>query len=263
MSRAIVVTSGKGGVGKSSLCVCLGRELARRGRKVTLIDTDVGLNNLDVIQNVESNVVYTLCDVAAARCRLRQALVPDSICDGLYLLPTQRGYEPSVSADVLKSAVTALLPTFDYVFIDCPAGIDVGFARAVSAAQEAIVVTTPHVSAVKDASTVLGLLASYPLKSVRFVLNRVRGDMVVSAKMASVEDVAVVLDVPPLGVIPESDAINGLSSVGVETDDGGLYKQAVRLMCDNLENGSDKILDLTKQYRGIWGALKRALKTRV
>lgn len=263
MARIIVITSGKGGVGKSSLSVIVGRELARRKRKVVLIDTDVGLNNLDVIMDVEKRVVYDIGDVLGARCRLAQALTMDSEEENLYLLPSIKGYSEVLSAQGLKKITTALSIKFDYVLIDCPAGIDDGFHRAVNSANEAIVVTTPHLSAIKDASTVIKLLSSYKLNRISYALNRVRGDMVVNMQMADVEDVTKVLGLTPIGVIPESDEINGLSSVGNMLDENGMSVKAIRIMCDNIENGTDKVIDFTKKYRGVLGTIRRAIKTRI
>ena len=263
MARIIVITSGKGGVGKSSLSVIVGRELAKRKKKVVLIDTDVGLNNLDVIMDVEKRVVYDIGDVLGARCRLAQALTVDSEEENLYLLPSIKGYNDSLTSVGLKKITTALSIKFDYVLIDCPAGIDEGFHRAVSCANEAIVVTTPHLSAIKDASTVIKLLSSYKLNRVSYALNRVRGDMIVNLQMADVDDITKALGLSPIGVIPESDEINSLSSVGNMLDENGLSAKAISLLCENIENGTDKILDFTKKYRGFLGTIRRAIKTRI
>ena len=263
MSRSIVITSGKGGVGKSSLSVCIGREMAQRGRKTVLIDTDVGLNNLDVIMDVESRVVFDMGDVVKARCRLTQALVEDSVRPNLHLLPSVKGYSQAVEAESLKKIVGTLCVRYDYVFIDCPAGIGSGFHRAVSCANEAIVVTTPHLSAIKDASTVIKLLSGYPLRRISYVLNRVRGDMVVNSQMADVNDVSSVLEIMPVGVVPENDEINGLSSVGDIISPSGEGGKAIRLLCDNIENGTSEVMDVTRQYRGFWGSLRRLIKTRI
>ena len=260
MARCIVITSGKGGVGKSSLSVCIGRELAHRGNSVVLVDTDAGLNNLDVIMDVENKIVYDVGDVLSAKCRLNQALVTDSVESNLYLLPSVRGYGHDVC---VKKLISALSARFDYVFIDCPAGIDLGFHRAVEGASEAIVVTTPHLSAIKDASTVIRLLGDYKLKRISYILNRVRGDMVVSAQMADVEDVTDALGISPLGVVPDSDEVNGLSSVGDIISEQGEVKKAIGVLCDNIENNTSNIVDLTKKYRGILGAIRRLIKNKI
>ena len=262
MSRAIVITSGKGGVGKSSLSVCVGRELAKRGKKTVLIDTDVGLNNLDVIMNVENRVVYDLHDVMKGKCRLSQALTQDREQQFLFLL-SSKGYKDSVPSEFLKRAVTSLITKFDYVFIDCPAGIDGGFHTAVAVTNEAIVVTTPHVSSIKDASIVIDILKSYSYKKISYVLNRVRWDMVANSTMAEVKDVTETLDVPPIAVIPECDAINTLSTLGspLRTDDEG--DKTIKVLCDNIEQGTNVIYDMSKKYKGFLGAVRRIIKNKV
>ncbi|MBE5732007.1 MAG: septum site-determining protein MinD [Clostridiales bacterium] len=263
MSRAIVITSGKGGVGKSSLAVCIGRELAGRGKRVALIDTDIGLNNLDVIMNVENRVVYDLSDVMRGKCRLSQALTKDKVQESLFLL-TSKGYRnESIPTEFLKKTVNTLLSRFDYVFIDCPAGIDVGFHRAIALAKEAIVVTTPHVSAIKDASSVIAILKSYSFTRIGYALNRVRGDMVVSLTMAEAKDVTEALEVQPIAIIPENDGINTLSSVGCPLKEGSDGARAIKVMCDNIENGTNTVIDLTKRYKGLWGAVRRLIKNKI
>ena len=261
MSRAIVITSGKGGVGKSSLAVCIGRELAKRGKKTVLIDTDIGLNNLDVIMNVENRVVYDLYDVTKGKCRLSQALTQDKEQPLLYL-SSSKGYRECVAQDFLKKVVSSLLNKFDYVFIDCPAGIDAGFHRAISVADQAIVVTTPHVSAIKDASIVIEILKSYSYKKIGYLLNRMRWDMVVNSTMAEVKDVTDALSVPPVGVIPECDSINTLSTLGlpIRTDEDGY--EAIRILCDNIEQDGNVVLDLSKRYKGFLGAVRRLIKNK-
>ncbi len=261
MSRSIVITSGKGGVGKSSMAVCIGRELALRGKRTVLVDTDVGLNNLDVIMAVENRTVYDLYDVAKGRCRLSQALIQDKEQPLLHLITT-KGFKNDLPSEFLKKSVTVLKNKFDYVFIDCPAGIDEGFHRAVKAADEAIVITTPHVSAIKDASIVINILRSYSFSKISYVLNRVRGDMVVNSTMAKVSDVSETLDIFPIGVVPESDGINMLSSVGDSLSNGDGVK-AIKVMCDNIENSTNTVFDITKRYKGILGAVRRMIKNKI
>lgn len=262
MSRSIVITSGKGGVGKSSLAVCMGRELSNRGKRVVLIDLDVGLNNLDVIMNVENRVVYDLSDVAKGKCRLMQALTKDKVESSLFLLPS-KGYQHDIPTHFLKKIVNTLLTRFDYVLIDCPAGIDAGFHRAVALSKEAIVVTTPHVSAIKDASAVINILKSYSFVKIGYALNRVRGDMVVSSTMAEAKDVTEALEVPPVAIIPENDGINTLSSIGCPLKEGSDGDRAVKVLCDNIENGTNTVIDLTKRYKGFLGAVRRLIKNKV
>ncbi len=163
--KSIVVTSGKGGVGKTTVTACLGKALAALGFRVVLLDADFGLNNLDVVLGLENRVVYDIADVIDNRCRVRQALV-EAVRNGLYLLPSAHGYlGEKVTAQNLKLILKSLAVTFDYALVDCPAGIETGFKRAVTACERAIVVTTPHISAIRDASKVVTLLGSYRINA--------------------------------------------------------------------------------------------------
>ena len=209
--RRIVVTSGKGGVGKTTLTAALGRKLARAGSRVVLVDADVGLNNLDVVTGVERRVVYDIGDVLAGRCRAFQALVADSE-SSLRILPSSRDCL-SISAQAF-SQVIASLPDFDFALIDCPAGIELGFHRAVSAADEAIVVVTPSASSIRDADKVLTLLKSYPLKDASLVVNRVRPDLVRKGETLSAGEIGGLVRTPVIGVIPEDDAVTVYQQLG-------------------------------------------------
>ena len=187
----------------------------------------------------------------------------DKVQETLFLL-TSKGYRSeSIPTEFLKKTVNTLLSRFDYVFIDCPAGIDVGFHRAIALAKEAIVVTTPHVSAIKDASSVIAILKSYSFTRIGYALNRVRGDMVVSLTMAEAKDVSEALEIPPIAIIPENDGINTLSSVGRPLKEGSDGAKAIKVMCDNIENGTNIVIDLTRRYKGILGAVRRLIKNKV
>lgn len=259
MSRVIVVTSGKGGVGKTSLTLGIGRCLAAMGCKTVLMDTDIGLNNLDVLMNVEDKIIFDIADVVAGRCRPKQALVEDAENENLFVLPSVHGYKKSeISGQNLK-AVIAGLSGFEYVLIDCPAGIELGFHRAVAAANEALVVTTPHISAIKDAGKVIGLLGSYSLPA-GLILNRVRGDMVIDGDMASPEEIRSALGIPLIGVIPENDEINGLSATGERLKKDGTGRKSLEMLCRNIVYGTENVYDITSGYKGLFGGIKRALK---
>ena len=259
MARVIVVTSGKGGVGKTSLTLSMGRGLAEAGYKVVLIDTDIGLNNLDVLMNVEEKITFDISDVVSGRCRPKQALIEDAVQENLFVMPSVHGYKKSeITGQSLKAVVNSL-SSFDYVVIDCPAGIELGFHRAVASASEAIVVTTPHISAIKDAGKVIGLLTGYRLP-VGLVLNRVRGDMVVDGEMASPEEIRQALGVPFVGVVPENDEINGLSASGEALKKNGEGKRAMEILCRNIVYGTHEVYDITDGYKGLFGGIKRALK---
>lgn len=208
MSRIIVITSGKGGVGKTTVTANLGMALARLGRKVALVDADFGLRNLDLLLGLENRVVYTAIEVLAGECRLEQALVKDKRIEGLVLLPaTQNRTKESVTPAQMKHLIAALARVFDYVLIDSPAGIEMGFKNAIAAAQEALIVTTPEIAAVRDADRVVGLLEAQNIKRNHLIVNRLRPGMVQANDMMSVEDVQEILAIPLIGVVPEDERV--------------------------------------------------------
>lgn len=261
MSRSIVVTSGKGGVGKTTLTANIGRILAPLSLKTALVDTDMGLNNLDVLMGVENRVVYDIVDVIENRCRVRQALVEDPETNGLFILPSVHSYDCSrVDSQSIKAVIASLKSRFDYVLIDCPAGIELGFHRSVAAADEAIVVTTPHLSALRDAGKVIKLLKSYELKKITAVLNRVRGDMEYSGESVTANDVREMLGVPLLGAVPEDDEINILSSLSLPPHKRSEGYRATEMLCKNLHFGSGLIYDAQSKYRGFLGGIKRRIR---
>ncbi|HKI57519.1 MAG TPA: septum site-determining protein MinD [Trueperaceae bacterium] len=216
-ARAIVVTSGKGGVGKTTTTANVGAALARQGEKVCVIDTDVGLRNLDVVMGLEGRVVFDLIDVFEGRCRLRQALVKDKRVDTLHLLPaSQTNDKSALSEDRMKETVRRLTEEegFDRVLIDSPAGIESGFQTAASAADGALVVVNPEVSSVRDADRIIGLLEAREISDVRLVVNRIRPEMVKRGDMLEVEDVLEILGVKLIGIVPEDERILVSTNVG-------------------------------------------------
>ena len=207
-ARVIVITSGKGGVGKTKTTANIGAALADKGHKVLLIDTDIGLRNLDVVMGLENRIVYDLIDVIEGRCRVSQALIKDKRCPNLVLLPAAQIRDKNdVNTDQMKELIFSLKESFDYILIDCPAGIEQGFKNAIAAADEAIVVTTPEVSATRDADRIIGLLEAAGIKSPRFVVNRLRIYMVKEKNMLSVEDILDILAVKLLGVVPDDETV--------------------------------------------------------
>ena len=207
-ARVIVITSGKGGVGKTTTTANIGAALADKGHKVLLIDTDIGLRNLDVVMGLENRIVYDLIDVIEGRCRVSQALIKDKRCPNLVLLPAAQIRDKNdVNTDQMKELIHSLKESFDYILIDCPAGIEQGFKNAIVAADEAIVVTTPEVSATRDADRIIGLLEAAGIKSPRLVVNRLRIDMVKDKNMLSVEDILDILAVKLLGVVPDDENV--------------------------------------------------------
>ncbi len=213
--RRIVVTSGKGGVGKTTTTANVGAALAKRGRNVVLVDTDIGLRNLDLVLGVEKRIVFDLVEVVEGRCALRQALIKDKRLPSLAMLPAAQTREKeAVSEEAMTRVVAELAETADYVIIDCPAGIEHGFRTAVAGALEAIVVTTPEVSAIRDADRVVGKLTQLN-KPYRLVVNRVRPEMVRSGDMLSVDDVCSVLSAELLGVVPDDEGVIDTTNRGV------------------------------------------------
>ncbi len=216
-AKAIVVTSGKGGVGKTTTTANVGAALARLGEKVCVIDTDVGLRNLDVVMGLEGRVVYDLIDVFEGRCKLRQALIRDKRVDTLHLLAASQTRDKSaLSESRMKETVKTLLEEeeFDRVLIDSPAGIESGFQTASSAATGALVVVNPEVSSVRDADRIIGLLEAKEIPEVRLIINRLRPDMVKRGDMLEIDDVLEILGVKLIGVVPEDERILVSTNIG-------------------------------------------------
>lgn len=260
MARKIVVTSGKGGVGKTTVCANLGVYLSRLGFRVVIIDADIGLNNLDVIMGLEKQIIFDITDVVSGKCRVRQALLQDPNYPSLYLLPSSHTYASSkITGEHMKNVVDIIDHSFDYILLDCPAGVEAGFHRAVFPANEALIVVTPHISSIRDADKVVGLLEQYNIESKGLVINRMRGDLLLSGEMINIESIVKAMGVSLLGVIPEDDTVSKMSIEGkIMTDCESA--RAFTLLAENIHNGCKKIYDCTYKYRGLMGYLKRNLK---
>ena len=208
MSEVIVVTSGKGGVGKTTTSANVGTGLAMLGEKVVLIDTDIGLRNLDVVMGLENRIVYNLVDVVEGNCRMKQALIKDKRYPNLFLLPSaQTRDKSSVSPGQMKKLVDDLREEFDFILLDCPAGIEQGFKNAIAGADKALVVTTPEVSAIRDADRIIGLLEANEIRDISLIINRLRPDMIARGDMMSVDDVTDILAVDLIGTILDDEQI--------------------------------------------------------
>ncbi len=208
MSQVIVVTSGKGGVGKTTTTANIGAGLAEKGHKVLLIDTDIGLRNLDVVMGLENRIVYDLVDVIEGKCRIPQALIKDKRCSNLSLLPAAQIRDKNdINEEQMKTLIEVLRKDFDYIIIDCPAGIEQGFKNAIAAADRAIVVTTPEISATRDADRIIGLLEANGIKDPKLIVNRIRMDMVKENNMLGVEDMLDILAIGLIGVVPDDESI--------------------------------------------------------
>ncbi|ELS33046.1 MULTISPECIES: septum site-determining protein MinD [Pseudanabaena] len=259
MSRIIVVTSGKGGVGKTTSSANLGMALAKLGRKVVLVDADFGLRNLDLLLGLENRIVYTALEVIARECKLDQALVKDKRQPNLSLLAApQTRNKTAITAAHMKALVEVLSRYFDYVLIDCPAGIESGFQNAIAGAKEAIVVTTPEISAVRDADRVVGLLEANRITDIKLILNRIRPAMVKNNDMMSVEDVLDILSVKLIGVIPDDEQVIVSTNKGeplVLSDKPSLAGTAYENVAKRLEGKNIEFLQLEVPPKGFFARL--------
>lgn len=264
MSRIIVVTSGKGGVGKTTVTSNLGMAIARLGRRVALVDADFGLRNLDLLLGLENRVVYTAIDVLAGQCRLDQALVKDKRQEGLVLLPAaQSRTKESISPGHMKKLVAALAEKYDYVIIDSPAGIEMGFQNAIAAAKEALIVTTPEIAAVRDADRVVGLLEAHSLKRIHLIVNRLKPRMVQADQMMSVQDVQEILAIPLIGVIPDDERVIISSNRGeplVLAEHVSLPGTAVNNIARRLEGEQVPFLDLMAEHDSLINRIRRLFR---
>jgi septum site-determining protein MinD len=206
--KTIVITSGKGGVGKTTSSANIGTALAMQGNKVCLIDADIGLRNLDVVMGLENRIVYDIVDVVENNCRLEQAMIRDKRYDGLYLLPAaQTRDKTSVTPFQMQELIEKLKEDMDYIIVDSPAGIEQGFKNAIAGADMAIIVTTPEISAVRDADRIIGLLEAEGLRDPEVIINRIRADMVDRGDMMGIDDMIEILAIDLIGIVPEDEGI--------------------------------------------------------
>ncbi len=253
MSEVIVITSGKGGVGKTTTTANVGAGLAQLNKKVVLIDTDIGLRNLDVVMGLENRIVYNLVDVVEGNCRIKQALIKDKKYPNLCLLPSaQTRDKSSVNPEQMKKLVDELREEYDYILLDCPAGIEQGFQNAIAAADRALVVTTPEVSAIRDADRIIGLLEANEINKTHLLVNRLRMDMVKRGDMMSIEDVHEILAIDLIGAVPDDEQIvistnQGEPLVGSDS----LAGQAYMNICHRLLGEEVPLLDLENK-NGVW-----------
>ena len=258
--RIIVITSGKGGVGKTTTTANLAAALAKTGHKVVAIDGDVGLRNLDVIMGLENRIVYTLVDVVDGTCRLNQALIKDKRLNNLYMIPTaQSRTKDAVTSEQMTKICDQLRKDFDFVLIDSPAGIESGFRNAAIGADEALVVTTPEVSAVRDADRIIGLLESMDKAPINLVINRIKPVMVKKGEMLSVQDVLDILAIDLIGIIPDDESIVTSSNRGEpltlsgETRAAEAFSNIAKRIC-----GEDvKYMDIFSESNGFFSSIRR------
>jgi septum site-determining protein MinD len=265
MTRIIVITSGKGGVGKTTSTANLGMALAQRNHKVVVVDADFGLRNLDLLLGLENRIVYTAVEVLTGECRLEQALVKDKRQPNLALLPAaQNRTKDAVNPDQMKQVVGELAKLYDFVLIDSPAGIEMGFQNAIAAATEALIVTTPEIAAVRDADRVVGLLEANGIKNISLIVNRLRPMMVEEDKMMSVKDVQEILAIPLMGVVPDDERVIVSTNRGeplVLAAQISLAGTAFSNIAQRLEGKKVPFLDLTPPADGLFARIRRLFRS--
>jgi septum site-determining protein MinD len=258
----ITVTSGKGGVGKTTLSANVSAALAELGKKAVAVDTDVGLRNLDIVMGLENRIVYDLVDVVEGRCRLTKAIIRDKRLPSLHMLPAAQTRDKSaVSPDSMEKICTELRTQFDFTIIDSPAGIESGFQNAIAGADEVVIVTTPHVSDIRDADRVIGLLEAAEKQQIYLVVNRLQPELVRRGDMLDIPDILDILGIELLGIIPEDEYIvvtsnrGELATLNPSSPAGHAYKNiARRLLGEEIP-----ILPLEEE-KGLFKRLSRLFK---
>ncbi|PSL35134.1 septum site-determining protein MinD [Planomicrobium soli] len=261
MGEAIVVTSGKGGVGKTTTTANLGTALALQGKKVCLIDTDIGLRNLDVILGLENRIIYDLVDVLDGRCKVHQALVKDKrFEDMLYLLPAaQTTDKNAVNPDQMRELVMGLKEEYDFVIIDCPAGIEQGYKNAVAGADRAIVVTTPEISAVRDADRIIGLLElEENIEPPKLIINRIRPHLMKAGEALDVNEITTHLSIDLLGIVADDESVISSSNRGepIVMDPTNRAALGYRNIARRLLGESVPLMTMEKQNQGVFSKIK-------
>lgn len=259
MSEIIVITSGKGGVGKTTTTANLGAALALENKKVVLVDTDIGLRNLDVVMGLENRIVYDIVDVVEEKCKLKQALIKDKRFEELFLLPAAQTRDKSaINEEQMKKLCEELKKEFEYILIDCPAGIEQGFKNAIAGADRAIIVTTAEISAIRDADRIIGLLESTEIKNPQLIVNRLRPSMVKRGEMMDVDDIIDLLSIDLVGVVPDDEYIITQTNKGEpavvnkKSPSGKAYKDiAKRVLGENVE------MNIPGKKEGIFAKIKR------
>ncbi len=247
MNKIIVVTSGKGGVGKTTLTANLGACLAKAGKKTVLIDTDTGLRNLDLVLGLENHIRYTLVDIVEKKCAPADVILKHPVYDKLSLIPTSQKHDKSaVSGEILVELCKILENFFDYIIIDCPAGIEQGFKTAIAAADTALVVTMPEMAALRDADKIIGELYRADIQNTKLIINRIRPQMVMDGDMLDIDDIQEILGVPIIGEIPDDETIISATNRGQAVIDNhsSLAGRAIQNIADRLLGKDVPFLEL-------------------
>lgn len=258
-AQVVTVTSGKGGVGKTTAVANVAVALAADGKKVVCIDGDIGLRNLDVVLGLENRIVYDLVDVVEGRCKLRQAMIRDKHYQDLFLIPAaQTRDKTAVSPSDMTRLCDEIRPDYDFILIDSPAGIERGFRYAIAPADRVLVVTNPDVSAVRDADRVIGILEAEEKKGPALVINRLNPAMVKQHDMLSAEDVLDLLGIQLIGIVPEDESVIVGSNRGtpVALDAKSRAGQAFRNIGKRLQGLDVAFMDFDSQS-GLWRAIQK------
>lgn len=261
MGRRMAIVSGKGGVGKTTICAGLGYALASIGASVVLIDADAGMSNLDSLMKIQGKIVFDLSDLMAKKCRIKQALIQDKNFENLFTIASSKA---EVGDDIIESmrfeSITRKLASiFDFVLIDSPAGASENFKAALSGADEGIVVVTPHTSSLRDADKIISLLNGVQMPS-QIVINRMRGDLVMNGDLLSHTDIQTLFSKRIVGILPERDYVSVYSSISFDIFKDSECAKAFVMLAENLYNGRNKLYDYKKAYRGVLGFFKRKLR---
>jgi len=264
MGVSIVITSGKGGVGKTTTTANIGTALASLGKKVVVIDGDTGLRNLDVLLGLENRIVYTIIDVIEGRCRLKQGLIKDKRFSNLFLLPTaQTKDKDDISAQEMLKIVNELKEEFDYVLIDSPAGIEQGFENAVIGAERAIIVVNPEITSVRDADRVIGKLDAKGLEDHAVIVNRLNYEMTKNGDMLDVSDIIETLSIQLLGVVPDDKNITISTNKGepIVLEEGAFAGQAFKNIARRITGEEVPFMNLqVEEHQGFFSSLKKLFK---
>lgn len=267
MGEAIVITSGKGGVGKTTTSANIGTSLALQGKRVCLVDTDIGLRNLDVVMGLENRIIYDLVDVVQGRCKIHQALVKDKrFEDRLYLLPAAQTTDKSaVEPEQMRDLVNVLKQDYDYVIIDCPAGIEQGYKNAIAGADKAIVVTTPEISAVRDADRIIGLLEKEEgVEAPRLVINRIRANMMHNGDMLDVDEITTHLSIELIGIVADDEEVIKASNHGepIALNPDSKAAIAYRNIARRILGESVPLQQLEEDKKGVFSKIKKFFRVR-
>ncbi|WP_142414576.1 septum site-determining protein MinD [Hathewaya massiliensis] len=263
MGEVIVITSGKGGVGKTTTTANIGTGLASLGKKVVVVDGDTGLRNLDVLMGLENRIVFTILDVIEERCVLRKALIKDKRFDSLYLLPTaQCRDKDDITAEDMLKIIEELKSEFDYILIDCPAGIEQGFENAIAGADRAIVVVNPEITSVRDADRVIGKLDAKEISEHYLVVNRLNYEMTKNGDMLGVDDIIECLAIKLIGVVPEDKSVTISTNKGepIVLDLNSNAGKAFSNIGRRLIGEEVPIQNFEEESSGFWGTIRRIFK---